>query len=156
VLFQIHAQFRGATGNIVAVNTASEGFVFHLFSDRLGLDFGERLSGLDQSAGGDETCELVAGEQRFFHRSLPGDTGVFSVRHDCLADFLSVATLFQNLISLVGMIFQAGILFVVKVVQQSDHAPELFVRGEFSGIGAHAGLDGEGMLAQTFGLRELS
>jgi len=48
------------------------------------------------------------------------------------------------------MIFEAGIPVIVKVVQQSDHAPEVFVGGKFSSISAHAGLDGEGMFAQTF------
>src|SRR5437773_8659435 len=55
VLLQINAQVGGAGGYVIAVYAAGEGFVFHLFSDRLGFDFSQRLARLDQSAGGNES-----------------------------------------------------------------------------------------------------
>ena len=117
------------------------------------------LPGLIRATGGDESGEFVAGEESFFHGRVAGDAAVLGVRHDGAADFVGVSALFQNFVAFVGMLFEAGPALVVEVVNESDDAPEIFVFGravaEFAGAGAHAGFDGQRVLAQAFGLGEL-
>ena len=48
------------------------------------------------------------------------------------------------------MVVEAGILVVIEIVQEADDAPEVFVAFVLAGVGAHASLDREGVLAQTF------
>ena len=62
----------------------------------------------------------------------------------------------QDLMSLVWVVFTAGIFLVVEVVDQADQSPKVFIRREFASIRTHADLYAERMLAQTFGLSELS
>src|SRR5437879_1014994 len=76
VLIQIDAQSSGAVDNVVAVHLAGEGLIFHSFSHRLGVDFGQRLPRLDQGDGGDESGEFVAGEQSLLHGRVAGDASV--------------------------------------------------------------------------------
>lgn len=58
------------------------------------------------------------------------------------------------------MVLEAGPAVVVEVVQQSDDIPQIFVVGRaaalLAGAGAHAGFDGQRVLAQAFRLGELS
>ena len=156
---EVDSEVFGAVDDVVAIDFAGEGFVFHPLSDRLGVDFGEGLAGLDKGDGGDESGELVAGEKRFFHRRVAADAGVFGVRHNGAADFIGVSSLFEDFVALVGMLVGGGPAFVVEVVDESDNAPEIFgfrrSVGVFVGAGAHAGLDGERVLAQALGLGEL-
>src|SRR5579864_498395 len=88
-------------------------------------------------------------------RTLAGDAGIFRVRHNRAANLVGIFALFQNFVALVRMLLRAGILFVIEIVDQSDHAPQVFVCGKLSRIGAHAGFYSQSMLAQAFGLGEL-
>ena len=54
------------------------------------------------------------------------------------------------------MVFQAGPAVVIEVVDESDDAPFFLVVAKFVGVGAHAGLDREGVLAQILRLGELN
>jgi len=159
VFVEIGAEVFGAVDDVVAVDLAGEGFVFHPLSDGLGVDFCERLAGLDEGNGGDESGELVTGEETFFHWRVATDAGVFGVGHDGAADFVGVSALFQDFVAFIGMLFGGGPAFVVEVVDESDDAPEIFGFGGSVGVfartGAHAGLHGERVLAQALGLGEL-
>ena len=44
----------------------------------------------------------------------------------------------------------------VEVVEEADHRPALLVPAVLAGVGAHGGLDGEGVLAEGLGLRVLA
>jgi len=113
-------------------------------------DFGQRLAWFDQGAGGDESCELVAGEESFFHGGVARYAGVLGVGHDGAADFVGVAAFFQDFVAFVGMFFRGGIFLVIEIMDQSDDSPKILILAKLFGVGAHAGFDGEGMFAQTF------
>src|SRR5579864_5556576 len=69
-------------------------------------------------------------------RTLAGDAGIFRVRHNRAANLVGIFALFQNFVAIVRMLLRAGILFVIEIVDQSDHAPQVFVCGKLSRIGA--------------------
>jgi hypothetical protein len=48
------------------------------------------------------------------------------------------------------MFLAARIFVVIEIVEQADDAPKILVSTQLPSIGAHAGLDGERMFAQTF------
>src|SRR6266581_2573881 len=79
VLIQVYTQVGGTMDDVVAVHLAGEGFVFHPFSDRLSIDFRQRLTGLDQRDSGDESCKFIAGEESLFHGRVTGYAAVLGV-----------------------------------------------------------------------------
>ena len=99
---------------------------FIRLSDRLHVNFGKRLAGLDQGNSGDESRKFVAGEERFLHRRIAGDAGVFRMRHDGAADFVGVAALLEDFVAFVGMFFGRGPALVIEIVNEADNAPESF------------------------------
>ena len=147
MLFEVNAQCGGALDYVVSVYAAGESFVLHFLSHGFGFHFRQRLPWFDQSAGGDESGQFVAGKERFLQRRLARHTGVLGVRHDGFANLVRPATLFQNLVPFVRVIFPAGIFLVVEIVDKADHAPEIFVSSQLAGVGAHARFHRQGVLA---------
>src|SRR5258708_23130558 len=90
---------------------------------------GQGLNWLDQRDGGNDSGEFVAGEERFFHRRVTSDAGIFGMRHHGASDDLGPAPLLQDLVALVRMVVEARVLLVVEVVNQADDAPQVFVDG---------------------------
>ncbi len=78
------------------------------------------------------------------------------MRQNGAAHLLGIAAFFQNLAAHEGMLLRGGILFIIKVMQQAGETPFFFVLAELAGIGAHAGLHRQHVLAQALGLCELT
>jgi hypothetical protein len=87
--------------------------------------------------------------------SSPPEAGFDGAGDDSVPSALS-----EDCVAFVRIIFEAGPTVVVEVVNQADDAPHvLAVRravAQLAGAGAHAGFDGERVLAQAFGLGELA
>ena len=62
---EVDAEFGHALQDVLAVNAACEGLVFHLFLHARNLDVGDGLAGLDQRASGEEAGQLIAGKEDF-------------------------------------------------------------------------------------------
>lgn len=154
---ELLAEVGGAGDDVLPVDGAGEGLVFHLAADRAGVEIGDVLGGLDQGGGGDKAGELVAGEEGLLHRSDAGDAGVLGVAEDAAAQLFGPSALFQDLVADEGMLLRGGVALVVEVVEQAGEAVLVFFAGlELCRIGAHAGLDGEGVFAQTLRLGVLT
>ena len=123
---------------------------FIFFLTELGIHLRQRLVGLDQRGGGDESGKLVAGEQRFLQQALARNSAVAGVRQDRAANLFGHAALFQDLAALEGMVLGGGIFFVIEVVDEADEAPEFFVLAELAGVGAEAGFHRKSVFAKTF------
>src|ERR1039457_48011 len=156
ILFEVHAEIGGSSDDVFPMYAAGKGFVLHFFPDRLGLDFGERFSRLDQRAGGEKSGEFIARKKRFFQGGDARDSRVLGMRQDGAPHFFGVAAFFQNPRSFVGMFLGAGIFLVIEVMEKADHAPQFLVASALAGIGAHASLYRERMFSKTLRLRELS
>src|SRR5438270_12005015 len=93
VELRLYPQLPRAEEHVVAVDATSEGLVLHFLSYRSRVDFVEALGGSDQGGGGDQSRQLVDGEQGLGHGRLAGDTGGSCVSQDCLEDVLGPAAL---------------------------------------------------------------
>ena len=72
-------------------------------------------------------------------------------------DFFRVAALAEDQGAGEGMLgsrvmIGVGPAFVIEIVEQSGEGPGIFIAAKFPGVGADAGFDGQGMLAETFAL----
>src|ERR1700761_6340671 len=63
VLVHRNAKFRGAGQNILPVDAAREGLVFHFLSDSCHIHVKNRLCGFYQGAGSQKTGELITGKE---------------------------------------------------------------------------------------------
>jgi len=93
VIVERDAEFGCAFDDVVAIDAASEGFVFHFLFHACDFDVVDGFGGLDQRAGSEKAGELVAGEQRFGQMRDARDAGVFGVAEDGNANFLRPALL---------------------------------------------------------------
>ena len=66
------------------------------------------------------------------------------------ADVFGPTAFGEDCVALVGMLFGAGIPFVVEVVDEADVSPEIFVFSEFSGVSAQARFHRNGVFTKTF------
>jgi hypothetical protein len=96
-----------------------------------------------------------------FQGSLSRDAAVIGVREDGANHFLGIATLPQNRRAACRMFCSGtvGVIrpaLVIEIMQKRGDAPKIFVGAGLAGIGADAGLDGQGVFAQAFVLRVLT
>src|SRR5579884_3093791 len=70
------------------------------------------------------------------------------VRQDSVDNALVVAVLTQPLSGDLRMDMQVGILFIVAIVKQPGHPPQLLILTVFAGIKAHRSLNRKHMLLQ--------
>jgi len=90
--------------------------------------------------------------------SSPPEAGFDGAGDDFVPSALS-----EDCVAFVRIIFEAGPVVVVEVVNEPDDAPQVLLVlsnvgravAQLAGAGAHAGFDGERVLAQAFGLGEL-
>jgi hypothetical protein len=150
MLLKIDSQVGCALGDVVAVDGACEGFVFHSLSYGLSINFGERLVRFDQRNGGDESGEFIASEERLLHVGLASHSGVLRVRHDGAADVVGPAPLGEDFVADLWMLFRGGIFLVIEVVQQARERVDVFVFAQLAGVRAHARFHSEGVFTQTF------
>src|SRR5579885_322300 len=80
-----------------------------------------------------------------------------SVAEDGVDHLLGVAALAKNLCSvervLLGRVMSVvRPALVVEIMKQAGYAPQFFVGAGLARVGAHAGFDGQSMLAQAFTL----
>src|SRR5205807_6333775 len=97
-----------AIHDVISRDAAGEGLVLHLLANRLCIHFSQRLRGLHQRGGSDESSQLVAGEENFLHVGLSLDASVVRMRHDGAADVLGISTLFEDLVADKWMLFRSG------------------------------------------------
>ena len=72
MLVEGYSECLGARHELLAMDTAGKGLVLHLFADSAWLDRAQRLIGLHQRAGDDESAHLVDGIQRLADRRVAG------------------------------------------------------------------------------------
>src|SRR3954453_22985398 len=78
------------------------------------------------------------------------------MREDGAADLRIYAALGENRSALYGMVGQLRVNLPVEIVQQSGNRPLLLVFVELTGIGNHAGFDGECVTPQVVAFREFT
>jgi hypothetical protein len=161
VLFEGDAQLFGAFADVVAVDAFGEGFVFETAFDGIHFQIEDAFRGANVGAGGEKAGKFVAGEEGVLEGGLAGHVAIVGVREDGADNFLGVALLAKDFSAFGGMLFVGGVRFVgptliVKVVEQSGDAPELFVGAVLAGVSSDASLNGQHVLAETFGWRVLA
>ncbi len=88
---EVDAEFGCALHDVLAVDAAGEGLVFHLFLHARNLDVGDGFGGLDQGAGSEEAGQLIAGEEDFGEVRGARHAGVERVAKEGDAKFLGPA-----------------------------------------------------------------
>ena len=151
VLVELHPEPVGPVVDVLPVHAGRERGLLQLLPDGLRL---ERLDPVrpHEPAGVDEAGELVAGEEGPLQRGIAREAEVRAVREDALDHLLGVALLAQDRCPLLRMLVQRGVDFVVEVVQERGHPPELLVLSETLCVRAHGGLDRECVAQQRLAL----
>ena len=157
VIVERDAEFFSALDDVFATDASGEGFVFHAFFYRADFEIEDAFGRTDVGAGGEKAGKLVAREQRVLQRSLARNAGIFRVGKNGADELFAVAVLAEDFGAFGGMltvrrVIVVGPALVVEVVEEGGEAPEIFVGAVFSGVGANAGFDGEGMFLQAFAL----
>ena len=96
VIFEWNAEFGGAVYDVVAIYAAGEGFVFELLFHGCGFDVGDFLRWFDESAGGEETGEFVAGKKRVLERRDALDARIVCVALDRANHFFGIAEIAKD------------------------------------------------------------
>src|SRR6516164_1990986 len=122
---EVDAELGGALDHVLAVDAAGECLVLHLLSHACDLDFGDLLARLDEGASGEESGELIAGEEGFVEMCYAGDAGVLRVTEDGSAQFLQPALLLQFADADEGVLFGCRMALIIKVVEEGGGGIEL-------------------------------
>ena len=81
------------------------------------------FGGLDEGTRGEETGELIAGEERFGELGFARYAGVFGVAEDCGAHFFGPSLFGEDGDADKRMLFTRGMLLVVEVVEERGCGP---------------------------------
>ena len=116
-----------------------EGFEFHVL---------DAFGGAHEGGGADQAGEFIGGEEDFFHGMFRLDIDVHTVgvATDGVDHFFTDARLAEEFGGFDAVFF--GVHFEVDVVEQADHAPEVFFVGiaELACVPAHDAFDGQGVV----------
>src|SRR2546430_17272418 len=128
VLFQRHAKLLGAFAHVLARDALGEELVFYAALNGVYFQIQDPLRRAHVSAGGEESRDLVASEQRVLQRGLPRHATIICVRDNRAYDLLGVALLAQNLCSrgglpMIGREFVLGAALVVEIEKKSSGNP---------------------------------
>src|SRR6266545_2162785 len=156
VLVQVDAELLRALGDIFAVHGAGEPLVFHLLANGGDVDLVDALAGAHKGYRCDESSKFIDCVDRTVHCGLPIESEIVGVAQDGVDDVFRHASFAQDLGPFDGMLSGIRVHLEVEVVEEADGGPALFVAAALAGVGAHGGLDGEGMPAQRLCLRVLA
>ena len=90
-----HAEFSGATHDVLAVHRAGECFVLHFPFHCRDIDISDVFRRTNQRDGNYEAAQLIDGVEGLFEGCLARDLCVIRVRKNCAADFFAPAVLAQ-------------------------------------------------------------
>src|SRR5688500_4816299 len=155
VLVERYAQVVGSPFQRIAVDRLAERLVLQLLLDRLQLQILERAAGPHESAGEEESGQLVDRVQRLLHPGFPGHARIIGVAEDRATHLAGPALLVQDLDAHERVSVLALVLLVIEVVEEPDDAPHLHVFTELLRIAPHGRLYGHHVSAQAFAIRVL-
>src|SRR5215204_5315971 len=96
VLVEIDSEFPRAVFDVFAAYRAREGFVLQLLPNRLQVNFGDALRGLNVRYRGKEAGQFIAGEECLFQQAVARDAAVVRVREDGAANVFGDAALGED------------------------------------------------------------
>ena len=145
VILKGDLEFGCAFDDVVAIDAAGEGFVLHFLFHSGDIDIVNGFGWFDERAGGKESRELIAGEERPGELRGARDAGVFGVAEDGGAHFFGPALFGEDGDADEGMLFGRGMFLVVEVVEECGGGPGFEKRiaifaGETAGISVAHGV----------------
>jgi hypothetical protein len=142
VLGEIDAEIRGAADDVVAIDALGEALRLHLLFDAGGGQVRD-AGGANQGRGGDQAGKLIAGVEGLVdpvHARTIGE--VIGVRLDGVDHVRGIAVVAEDLGPTQRVVGRIGPALVVKVMEQADSAPFLFVLAELASVSQHRRFDG--------------
>src|SRR5256885_7642950 len=153
VLVEVHTQLLRTLAHLVAVHAGGERWLLELLLHGLGRE--PHYAGRPHHrAGGDESGELVDGEERLRHPRFTWyakEGGVPGYRVDQLIRVAELAQLLQGNPRVAGV--EVRIALVVEIVEDAGGGPQFLVLAPLARVGDHRRLHAEHVLAQRVRLR---
>ena len=127
-----HAEFSGATHDVIAVHRARERFVLHFPFHRCNIDISDVFRRTNQRDGNDETAQLIDGVEGLLERCLARDVCVIRVRKNCPADFFTPAVLAEprnadEWMAFGRAAFQIRMALIIHVMEKANCLPQVRV-----------------------------
>ena len=123
-----HAEFSGATHDVLAVHRPRERFVLHFPFYRRNIDISDVFRRTNERDGDDEAAQLIDGVEGLFDGCFARDVCVICVRKNCPADFFTPAVLAQpgnadEWMAFGRAAFQIRMALIIHVMEKAQLPP---------------------------------
>ena len=125
-----HAEFSGATHDVLAVHRAGECFVLHFPFHCRDIDISDVFRRTNQRDGNDEAAQLIDSVEGLFEGCLARDVCVICVRKNCPADFFTPVVLAQprnadEWMAFARAVFQIRMALIIHVMEEAHCLPQV-------------------------------